>query len=45
VWKEWNAGIFKHNGATKQVLNKIRDEARLWKAARAKHLATLLPFS
>jgi len=46
VWKERNARIFDHNGATnQQVLNKIRDEARLWKAAGAKHLATLLPFS
>jgi len=46
VWKERNARIFEHNGATnQQVLNKIRDEARLWKAAGAKHVSTLLPFS
>ena len=34
VWKERNARIFEHNGATnQQVLNKIRDIARPWKAA------------
>jgi hypothetical protein len=30
VWKERNARIFEHNGATnQQVLNKIRDEEAL----------------
>jgi hypothetical protein len=46
VWKERNSQIVERNGATnQQVQNKIRDEARLWKADGAKHLAILLFFS
>lgn len=42
IWKERNARIFEHKeSATAQLLQKIKDEARVWVMAGAKHVSNL----
>jgi hypothetical protein len=42
IWKERNARIFEHKeSAIAQLLPKIKDEARVWAMAGAKHVSNL----
>jgi len=44
IWNERNARIFYHKElAASSLLAEIKDEARLWRIAGAKHLAQILP--
>jgi hypothetical protein len=44
IWKERNARIFRHHFSTADmVINKIKDEARLWCLAGAKVLCNIMP--